>query len=112
MRTILRCLLFAACVSTFVSCAAVQPPFASPEEVAIKRELTEKLAEYPGLKITVSGDRVYLEGEVLNKTELDHARSVVLETQGVKSVMDNVFLIQAGRIWDDEDRPPFNSIYR
>lgn len=112
MRAMPRSLLFAACISILASCAAVQPPFASPGEIAIKRKLTEDLAQYPGLRITVSGDRVYLEGEVLNKAELDHARSVAQGTQGVKSVMDDVFLIQAGRIWDDEGWSPFNDRYR
>lgn len=103
MRDIfIRPLLFAACVSTLVSCATVQPPFASPEEVAIKRKLTEDLAQYRDLRITVSGDRVYLEGEVLDKAELDHARGVALKTQGVGSVMDNVFLINVGPMGNDD----------
>lgn len=97
MRNILKSLLAVATVAVLVSCATVQPPFASPKEIAIKRELTEKLAEYPDLKITVSGNRVYLSGEMLNQEQLNHARNVAQETQGVKSVMDDVFLTNFGR---------------
>lgn len=101
MHNMLKYLLLSASVTTLVSCATVQSPFASPEEAAIKRELTAELVQYPGLRITVSGDRVYLEGELQDKAELDHARGVALETPGVKSVMDDVYLIKVGSMGGD-----------
>lgn len=102
MRNMLKYLLLAASVAALVSCATVHSPFLSSEEAATKQKLTEELAQYPGLRVTVSGDRVYLEGELQDKAELDHARGVALEAPGVKSVMDDVYLIKVGSMGGDD----------
>lgn len=99
----LKGILLAVSAVALVSCAGVRPPFASPEEIAVKQKLSEELAQYPGLRITVSGDRVYLEGEVLNKAELDHAIATAREIPGITSVMDTVFLIEVGSGGSDHD---------
>ena len=103
MRKLFMYCILSVATAALVACAAIQPPFATPEEVAIKRALTEQLARYPGLVITVSGDRVYLEGEVLNKTELDNAIEVARGTEGITSVMDDVYLIEVGSMGGDND---------
>ncbi|MCC8195021.1 MAG: BON domain-containing protein [Deltaproteobacteria bacterium] len=98
MKRVLTVLLLSAALAVLVSCAAARQPFASPADAALKQELTAALGpDYTRtLNITVSGGRVYMEGELRNQAELDEARAIIRGTQGVTSIMEDVFLSDVG----------------
>lgn len=93
-----RFLVIPAVMALCLSCAETHQPFAVSEDAALKQHLTEALGpRYTRtMHITVSGGRVYMEGELQNKAELDDARSIIKETPGVTSVMEHVFLTEVG----------------
>lgn len=90
-------LLLPAVLAVCISCATAHQPFATPADAAIKQEILAKLDPTAGaLNITVSGGRVYMEGELRNFDELEAAKAVIQETKGVTSIVDNVFLTDVG----------------
>ena len=90
-------LLFPAVLAFCISCAAGGQPFAAPEDAALKQRLTAALGVHTRtMHITVSGGRVYLEGELKNQMELEDAKAIIRATDGVTSIMDDVFLTDVG----------------
>ncbi|SBW05288.1 exported hypothetical protein [uncultured delta proteobacterium] len=91
-------LLLPAVLAVCVSCAAAHQPFASPGDAALKQEITAKLGPYytRTLIVTVSGGRVYMEGELRNFDELSDAKDIIRSTNGVTSIMEDVFLTDVG----------------
>ncbi len=91
------CLLLPATLAVCLSCAAAGSPFASPEDAALKQKLTAELGQYTRtMNITVSGGRVYMEGDLKNQAELEDAMAVIRATEGVTSIMEDVFLTDVG----------------
>ena len=86
----------------FSSCAEVQSPLASPEDLAIKQKLIEALGEYNRtLNVTISGGRVYFEGELKNFEELQRAMSIARDIPGVTSIVEEpVYLTEVGNMGD------------
>lgn len=90
-------LLFPAILVFCVSCAGGAQPFASAEDAALKQKLTAELGPHTRtMNITVSGGRVYMEGDLKNKAELDEAMDVIRAADGVTSIMEDVFLTDVG----------------
>ncbi len=100
-------LLLPAVVAVCVSCAAATPPFASPEDYAVKQKLTAELGPYTRtMTVTVSGGRVYLEGYLENFQELQNVLEIVRETEGVTQIMENVDLVEPGSPRDNGNDYP------
>lgn len=97
-------LLLPVTLAVCLSCATAHQPFAAPADAALKKELTAKLGDYTRtMTITVSGGRVYMEGELLDQNELQDAMTIIRETEGVTSVMESVFLVNIGPQGSDYD---------
>lgn len=100
---VFRLLLLAAVLAFCVACASARQPFAAPEDAALKQTLTEALGSYyiRTMHITVSGGRVYMEGELRNRQELADAMAIIRGTEGVTAIVEDVFLVDIGRNnWD------------
>lgn len=100
-----RFLVLPAVMTLCLSCAETHQPFAASEDAALKQHLTEALGPHytRTMYITVSGGRVYMEGELQNKAELDDARSIIKGAPGVTSIMEHVFLTDVGPEGDREE---------
>ena len=97
--------LIVALLMVCASCATAQPPFASAEDTATKEKLIAALGEYSNtLVVTVSGGRVYYEGELQSRDDLMNAVGIAQGTSGVTSVMyGDVYLTDSGIFGDDRD---------
>lgn len=95
MRTIMHTLLIMG-ILALTACVGGKPPFVSDSDWAIKEKLLAELAEYRDLRISVSGGRVYLEGEVPNVPDRNRAFAAAKATEGVNSVMENLYLTEVG----------------
>ena len=99
---IFSALLLPAVLTVCVSCAVATPPFASPEDYAVKQKLEAALDNYTRtMTVTVSGGRVYLEGYLEDFQELQDVLEIVRETDGVTGIMEDVQLVQPGSAHDN-----------
>lgn len=96
-NTLFRSLVLGGVMLLVTGCAAITPPFAAPEDVALNRKVVAALGPYANTVYTSAvGGRIYITGSVLNFEEQQDVLDVVRGVEGVRSVMEELYLEQVG----------------